>query len=142
MKKVFSRKIFFRKLFLNTYNANWRRLLKRLGRTCESLLLKVQKNNNFLAFFQKNNCPQTKIWPGEMMLLPFLSKEPCSNSDMFKIHKKRMKTNWREFDTVLRQLWENWLNSFVRSVKSFRSELGKKLNLFVFQTICDSNILF
>ena len=139
---VFSRKIYFHKLFLNKYNANWRRLPKRLRPMCESFLPKVQKNNSFIVFFQKNICPQTKFWTGKMMLLPVLPKELSSKSDKFKIYKKWMKTNWREFDTVLRQLWENWLNSFVWSAKSFRSELGKKHNLFVFQTICDSNFLF
>ena len=128
-----SRKFFFQNFFLVTYIANSTKLPERLHPMCESLSPKVQNKWQICSFFRKNICPQTKIWTGKMMLLPFLPKELSSKSDKFKINRKWMKTYLKDFDTVLRQMWENWLNPFVWSVKTFLTKMWKKLNCLFFK---------
>ena len=102
---------------------------------------KKQKNDKLIVFSPKNICPPTKIWTGKMMLLAFLPKKHRSIFEMFKILKKWMKTNWEDFDTVLKQLWENWLNPFVWSAKTSRIKLWKRINSN-FQRNLEFNILF
>ena len=142
----FFQEVFFQKLFLDTHNANWRRLPKRLRPKCGSLLPKVQKKTKkwqaYSLFSKKVICPQTKIWTGNLMLWALLTKELRSKSDMFKVHKKWMKTNWEDFVTVLRQLWENWLNILSGMPKLPVENCEKTTKLFFFQTSFDSNILF
>ena len=129
----FSRKFFSQKIF-------WSRTMQ-IGEDCLNVYIrsvkvfrpKCKTNDKFVVFPKKNICHQTKIWTGKMMLLPFLPKELSSKSDKFKIHRKRLKTYWKDFDTVFRQLWENWLNPFVWSAKTFLTNLWKKLNSLFFK---------
>ena len=97
---------------------------------------KKNKKMTSLYFFSKKNlCPQTNFWTGKMMLMPFLTKAVLSKSDMLKLHKKWMETYWKDFDTVLRQLWENWLNPFVWSAKTPRTKLWRNYLTFFFKRV-------
>ena len=113
-------------------NFFWTRTTQ-IGENCRNVYVrrvkffcpKCKKMTKLKFFSKRNFCPRTKFWTGKIMLLPFLPKKLRSKSDMFKIHKKWIKTYWKDFATVLRQLWENWHNIFVWSAKTSSEKLWK-----------------